>query len=141
MATLPSFSTNPSAPLPSSALVSGDNRDAMDKHGAKVQEKLGEYAVMVAPIERALRELQLAREMLRARTEDEINETSPALAALGELLSVSSLDLLLAPDRHRFLQDALTRSGVSLDEARRCVVEAEGEAGEQMQALGLPEAA
>ena len=121
-------------------LVAGD-ADSDSQHGARVQEKLGEYAVMVAPIERGLRELQLAREMLRARTEDEINAASPALAALSDLLQVSSLDLLLAPDRHQFLQDALTRSGVSLEDARQCVLEAENDSGEQMQALGLPEAA
>lgn len=104
-----------------------------------VQEKVNEYGVLAAPVEQAIRELQLARGMLRARAEDEINALSPALAALSDALDISTLDLLLAKDRTLFLQEAVVRSQVSVDEIRRRVLEAGAGAGEQLRALGLPE--
>jgi hypothetical protein len=107
----------------------------------RVQEKVNEYGVLVAPVEQAIRELQLARGMLRARAEDEINALSPALAALAEALEISTLDLLTAGDRAVFLRDAVSRSRLPVEEIRRRVLEAGAGAGEQLRALGLPEAA
>lgn len=105
-----------------------------------VQEKINEYSVLVAPVEQAIRELQLARGMLRARAEDEINTLSPALAAVSEALGISTLDLLTAKDRAAFLRDAVERSSLPIDEIRdRILVAAGNNAGEQLKALGLPE--
>ena len=109
--------------------------------GAAVQEKVNEYGVLVAPVEQAIRELQLARGMLRARAEDEINTLSPALAALSEALQISTLDLLTAGDRQAFLRDAVERSPLPVEEIRRRVLQAGAGAGEQLRALGLPDTA
>jgi hypothetical protein len=106
-----------------------------------VQEKLNEYGVLVAPVEQAIRELQLARGMLRARAEEEINLLSPALAALSEALDISTLDLLTAGDRAQFLRDAVGRSQVPVEEVRRRILEAGVGAREQLRALGVPETA
>lgn len=106
-----------------------------------IQEKVNEYGVLVAPVEQAIRELQLARGMLRARAEDEINALSPALAALAEALEISTLDLLTASDRAAFLRDAVARSPLPVEEIRQRVLVAGAGAGEQLRALGLPEAA
>lgn len=103
-----------------------------------VQEKVNEYRFLVAPVEQAIRELQLARGMLRARAEDEIHALSPALAAISEALGISTLDLLTAPDRAAFLREAVERSAVPIESVRERVL-ASG-AGEQLKALGLPEA-
>jgi hypothetical protein len=106
-----------------------------------VQEKVNEYSVLVAPVEQAIRELQLARGMLRARAEDEINTLSPALAALSEALDISTLDLLTAPDRAAFLREAVASAQLPVEEIRRRVLAAGAGAGEQLSALGLPETA
>ena len=106
-----------------------------------VQEKVNEYRVLVAPVEQAIRELQLARGMLRARAEDEINTLSPALAALSEALDISTLDLLTSSDRAAFLREAVSRSALPVEEIRRRVLAAGAGAGEQLRALGLPDAA
>lgn len=103
-----------------------------------VQEKVSEYAFLVAPVEQAIREMQLTRGMLRARAEDEINALSPALAVLSETLNVSTLDLLTAHDKAAFLQDAVRRASLPVDEIRRRVLEAGAGAGEHLRALGLP---
>ena len=107
----------------------------------RVQEKVNEFSVLVAPVEQALRELQLVRGMLRARAEDEINALSPALAALSEALEISTLDLLTAKDRASFLREAVERTSLPVEEIRRRVLRAGAGAGEQLRALGLPEAA
>jgi len=107
----------------------------------RVQEKVNEFSVLVAPVEQAIRELQFARGMLRARVEDEINALSPALAALSEALEISTLDLLTAKDRASFLREAVERASLSVEEIRRRVLLAGAGAGEQLRALGLPEAA
>ena len=106
-----------------------------------IQEKVNEYGVLVAPVEQAIRELQLARGMLRARAEDEINALSPALAALSEALDISTLDLLTSGDRAAFLREAVARSPLPVEEIRRRVLEAGAGAGEQLRALGLPDTA
>lgn len=110
-----------------------------DAAGA-VQEKVNEYSVLVAPVERAIRDLQLSRGMLRARAEDEIHALSPALAALSEVLEISTLDLLTAPDRAGFLQQAVERSALPIETIRDRILAAGAGAGEQLKALGLPEA-
>lgn len=106
-----------------------------------IQEKVNEYGVLVAPVEQAIRELQFARGMLRERAEDEINALSPALAALSEALEISTLELLTSADRAAFLQEAVTRSPLPVEEIRRRVLEAGAGAGEQLRALGLPDTA
>jgi hypothetical protein len=106
-----------------------------------IQEKVNEYSVLAAPVEHALRELQLARGMLRARAEDEIHALSPALAALSETLGISVLDLLLSKDREAFLREAVAQSALPVDVIRDRLVAAAGTGGgEQLKALGLPEA-
>jgi hypothetical protein len=108
--------------------------------GESVQEKLNEYSVLVAPLERIIRDLQLHREMLRARTEDELNDLSPVLAALSDALDISTLDLLMAPDREAFLRDAVARAQMPVEDIRRRVLDAGADMGEeQLKALGLPE--
>ena len=103
-----------------------------------VQEKINEYAILAAPVERALRDLQLTRGMLRARAEDEINALSPALAVLSETLGVSTLDLLTAVDRAAFLQEAVRNARVPIDEVRSRLLDAQSEAGEPLKTLALP---
>lgn len=104
-----------------------------------VQEKVNEYRVLSAPVEQAIRELQLAKGMLRARAEDEIHALSPALAALSESLDISTIDLLTATDREAFLQEAVRKADVPVEEIRRRILAAAGVgAGEQLRALGLP---
>ncbi len=105
-----------------------------------VQEKVAEYGLLVGPVERAIRELQLTQGMLRARIEEEIHAVSPALAALAETLDISTLDLLTAGDRAQFLREAVAAARVPMDEIRRRLVEAGAGSGEQLEALGLPEA-
>lgn len=105
-----------------------------------VQEKVNEYSVLVAPVEQAIRELQFAQGMLRARAEDEINALSPALSALSEALGISTLDLLTAADRAQFLRDAVAAAEIPVAEIRLRVLAAGAGAGEQLRALGLPEA-
>lgn len=103
-----------------------------------VQEKVNEYRVLVAPVEQAIRELQLARGMMRARAEDEIHALSPALAAISETLGISTLDLLTAQDRAAFLKEAVERSAVPIEALRERILESG--AGDQLKAMGLPEA-
>lgn len=107
---------------------------------SSIQEKVNEYSVLVAPVEHALRELQLARGMLRARAEDEILALSPALAAISETLGISVLDLLLSKDREAFLREAVEHAALPVDVIRDRILTAAGAGGgEQLKALGLPE--
>lgn len=106
-----------------------------------VQEKLNEFQALVAPVERAIKDLQFSQGLMRARAEDEINGLSPALAALSEALEISTLELLTAPDRAAFLRDAVERAGLPVDEVRRRILEADTGAHEQLLALGVPETA
>ena len=104
-----------------------------------VQEKVNEYRVLVAPMENAIRDLQLARGMLRARAEDEIEQLSPALAALTDALGVSTIDLLTAGDRATFLREAVSNCALSVEEIHHRIRAAGIGAGEELKALGLPE--
>ena len=105
-----------------------------------VQEKVNEYRVLVAPMENAIREIQHGRGLLRARAEDEIQQLSPALAALTDALGVSTLDLLTAKDRSAFLQDAVLRCPLTVEEIHHRIRAAGIGAGDELRALGLPEA-
>lgn len=108
---------------------------------SSIQEKVNEFSVLVAPVEHAIRELQLARGMLRARAEDEIHALSPALAAISETLGISVLDLLLSKDREAFLREAVVQAALPIDEIRdRILLVAGTGGGEHLKALGLPEA-
>lgn len=114
----------------------------MSEIASSIQEKVNEYSVLVAPVERAIRELQLSLGMHRARAEEEIHTLSPALAAISETLGVSVLDLLLAKDRETFLREAVAQSALPVEAIRDRILTAAGAGGgEQLKALGLPEAA
>ena len=106
-----------------------------------VQEKLNEFQTLIAPVERAIKDLQFSQGLMRARAEEEINALSPALSALAEALNISTLELLTAPDRAAFLRDAVQRANLPVDEVRRRILEAGAGAQEQLLALGVPETA
>jgi hypothetical protein len=108
---------------------------------SSIQEKVNEYSVLAASVENAIRELQMHRGMLRARAEDEIHALSPALAAISETLGISVLDLLLSKDREAFLREAVAQSALSVEAIRDRILSLAGSgSGEQLKALGLPEA-
>jgi hypothetical protein len=107
--------------------------------GALVREKLNEYLMMLAPLDRAEQDISFARRMLRARTEEELHHIAPALGALSDALRVSTLDLLLAPDRVAFVEEAVARSGLTVDEIRRRLVETGPTAREDLKMLGIGE--
>lgn len=107
--------------------------------GALVREKLNEYRMMLAPLERAGEEIAYARRMLRARTEEELHAIAPVLGALSDALRVSALDLLLAPDRVAFVQAAVARSGLTVEEISQRLIEASSTAREDLKMLGFGE--
>jgi len=83
---------------------------------AGLAEKVNEYRMMAAPLEQAMQELELAQTMLKARAESDIAQTVPALGALADVLDISALDLLMAPDRLEFLQEAMARQRLTPEE-------------------------
>lgn len=91
-------------------------------------EKVNEFRVMSAPLEQAMRELEYAQTLLKARAESDIAQTVPALGALAEILDISSLDLLMSRDRLAFVHDAMQRQGLS-----------ETEVAQQMRTLVSPD--
>lgn len=91
---------------------------------AGLAEKVNEFRVMSAPLEQAMRELEYAQTLLRARAESDIAQTVPALGALADILDISTLDLLMAPDRVAFVRAAMERQNLS-----------EGDVVHQMQPL------
>lgn len=103
--------------------------------GSAVQDKMSEYRVLIAPVEQALRELQYARGLLRARAESEIHALAPALGALSDALGISTLELLLASDRQAFLRDAFAASGASPEAVRERVLAASGGGAETLALL------
>lgn len=108
---------------------------------SSIQEKVNEYSVLVAPVEHAIREMQLMQGMLRARAEDEIHALSPALAAISETLGISVLDLLLSKDREAFLREAVMQAALPMEVIRERILSTAGTGGgEQLRALGIPEA-
>ena len=108
-------------------------------HG--LAEKVNEYRVMSAPLQQAMRELEYAQTLLRARAESDIAATVPALGALADILEISSLDLLMAPDRVEFLESAMQRHGMTAEEVGlqiRELVESQ-RSREELRALGIGE--
>jgi len=108
---------------------------------AGLAEKVNEYRMMSAPLQQAISELEYAQTMLKARAESDIAQTVPALGALADILDISSLDLLMAPDRIAFLQEAMERRGISADEVgqhMRSIVESP-QSRDDLKALGFGE--
>jgi hypothetical protein len=95
--------------------------------GEFLSNKVGEYQVLAGPIERAARELDLSHQLIRAKVESEITEEIPVLGNLSEILDVSILDMLLAPNRYEFIHAALERAGITSQELVQ-----------QIRALGSP---
>jgi hypothetical protein len=94
---------------------------------AFLAEKLAEYQVLSAPLERAHSEIDLSKQLLRARLEVEIEEHVPALAQIADILDFSVMDLLLSADRTQFVNQAMFKTGLSSDEVLR-----------QLRSLGPP---
>ncbi len=80
---------------------------------AGLAEKVNEFRVMSAPLEQAMRELEYAQTLLRARAESDIAQTVPALGALADILDISTLEILMAPDRVAFVRAAMERRGLT----------------------------
>jgi hypothetical protein len=107
---------------------------------AGLTEKVNEYRMMSAPLKQAIAELEYAQSMLKARAESDIAQTVPALGALSDILEISALDLLMAPDRLVFLQEAMERRGLSAEQVgqeMRAIVAAESR--DDLKALGIGE--
>ena len=104
-------------------------------------EKVNEFRVMSAPLEQAMRELEYAQTLLKARAESDIAQTVPALGALAEILDISSLDLLMSRDRLAFVHDAMQQQGLSETEVAqqmRALV-SPGQSRAELKALGISE--
>ena len=86
---------------------------AANEISAGLAEKVNEYRVMAAPLEQAMRELEYAQTLLKARAESDIAQTVPALGALADILDISTLDLLMAPNRLAFVHQAMDRQGLT----------------------------
>jgi len=108
---------------------------------AGLAEKVNEYRVMTAPLQQAMQELELAQSMLKARAESDIAQTVPALGALADILDISVLDLLMAPDRVEFLQGAMARQQLSPEQVGHKMRALVGSphSDDQLLALGLGE--
>jgi hypothetical protein len=104
-----------------------------------IQEKLREYLTLIGPLDRAGDEIELSRKMIRARTEDELHQIAPALGALSDVLGISSIDLLLAKDRRAFMQEAVERSGLSIEEVRLRLTDEQSSARDDLRLLGFGE--
>ncbi len=108
----------------------------------ELAEKVNEFRVMVAPLDQAIRELEYAQTLLRARAESDIAQTVPALGALAEILDISSLDLLMAHDRVLFVRDAMARLGLTETEVAvqmRALVSSDDRSHSDLKALGIGE--
>ena len=112
------------------------DRIAID-NGSLIREKLNEYLMTIAPLERAEEEIAFSRRMLRVKTEEEIHQISPALAALAEALNVSTIEMLLAPDRVSFVKRALEKSSISMEEITDRLIEASSTAKEDLKLFGF----
>lgn len=114
---------------------------AADELSADLSEKVNEFRVMSAPLEQAMRELEYAQTLLRARAESDIAQTVPALGALADVLDISTLDLLMSPDRVAFVRAAMERAGLSegdvAQQMRGLVASPQGH--DDLRALGLGE--
>ena len=114
---------------------------AADEISAGLAEKVNEYRVMAAPLEQAMRELEYAQTLLRARAESDIAQTVPALGALADILDISTLDLLMAPDRLAFVRAAMQRQGVTPDEVAQQMraLAPSPQSRDDLKALGIGE--
>lgn len=109
---------------------------------AGLAEKVNEYRVMSAPLEQAIRELEYAQALLKARAESDIAQTVPALGALADILDISSLDLLMSHDRLAFVHDAMQRQGLTEGEVAhqmRALVSSDDQSRNDLKALGIGE--
>jgi len=109
---------------------------------AGLAEKVNEYRVMSAPLDQAIRELEYAQTLLKARAESDIAQTVPALGALADILDISSLDLLMAHDRLAFVHDAMQRRGLTEGEVAqqmRALVSSDDQSRNDLKALGISE--
>jgi hypothetical protein len=111
----------------------------MMDEGELIQEKLNEYLLLLAPLERAEKDLDIARKMLRAKTEEDINRIAPSLGLVSETLNISTIDLLLAEDRPKFLNEALARSGLTVEEVRNILIPQIDRAREELKIIGIPD--
>lgn len=109
---------------------------------AALAEKVNEYQVMSAPLEQAMRELEYAQTLLKARAESDIAQTVPALGALADILDISSLDLLMAHDRLAFVHAAMQRQGLTeqdVAQQMRTLVSSDDQSRNDLKALGIGE--
>src|SRR3954466_3156173 len=106
---------------------------------AQVQAKLNEYLTLLAPLERAENDILLAHRMLKARTEDEINEIAPVLATISDALRVSTVDILLAADCARYVREAIAANGMTEEEFRGRLIDSSSTAREELRLLGFDE--
>ncbi len=104
-----------------------------------VREKLNEYLLMLGPLKRAAEEVSMSQKMLQAKTEEEIHEIAPALGALSDALNISAIDILLADNQMEFLQEAVERSSLTVEEIRMRLLEASSTAREELKLLGISE--
>jgi len=109
---------------------------------AGLAEKVNEFRVMSAPLDQAIRELEYAQTLLKARAESDIAQTVPALGALADILDISSLDLLMAHDRLAFVHDAMQRQGLTeqdVAQQMRALVSSDDQSRNDLKALGIGE--
>jgi len=109
---------------------------------AGLAEKVNEYRVMSAPLDQAIRELEYAQTLLKARAESDIAQTVPALGTLADILDISSLDLLMAHDRLAFVHDAMQRQGLTeqdVAQQMRALVSPDDQSRSDLKALGIGE--
>jgi hypothetical protein len=108
---------------------------------AGLAEKVNEYRLMSAPLEQAMRELEYAQTLLKARAESDIAQTVPALGALADILDISTLDLLMASDRHSFVHEAMARQSLSADEVAQQMnaLVSPAQSRDDLKALGIGE--
>ena len=109
---------------------------------AGLAEKVNEYRVMSAPLDQAIRELEYAQTLLKARAESDIAQTVPALGALADILDISSLDLLMAHDRLAFVHEAMQRQGLTeqdVAQQMRALVSPDDQSRSDLKALGIGE--
>lgn len=112
-----------------------------DEISAGLTERVNEYRMMAAPLEQAMRELEYAQTLLRARAESDIEQTVPALGALAEILDISTLDLLMSPDRLVFVHAAMDRQGLTAEEVAQQMrtLIASPQSRDDLKALGIGE--
>ena len=100
-------------------------------------EKLSEYRIIAGPLDRAVAEMDYARNLMKAKLESEIAEHVPALGALADILEISIIDLLMAQDRRQFIQKAMTDSGLSTEDVMQQLRSLAPPSHEDLHALGL----